>query len=172
MEIRQSISMWLEAKAYRDPEFRPKFENPNKNLDECVLYVTYRFYKKAEEEAMKEKKNTCKVVVPSDDEIFAYAEQYYTDEDLRVEGTTYLDAKIVSFAATSFTEEEKRQQRIDAIKKYQDDVIAECKKKDEERKKKAQQAKKPVAPTLIPDASEESEQTQENKEQAVQMELF
>ena len=40
MEIRQAISMYLTAKAYNDTEFKTKFENPDRNLDECVTYVT------------------------------------------------------------------------------------------------------------------------------------
>lgn len=169
MEIRQAISMWLTAKAYKEPEFKPKFENPKKNLDECLLYIQYKMLEKVTDE---EKKSGMAVQIPSDDEIFALAESYYINDDLKIEGDKLNNVKIVSAAAVTFTEEERAQQRKDAIKTYQDGVIAEMKKKDEERKKKATQAKKPASPTLIPDTKEEGEQPQEKKEQAMQMDLF
>lgn len=178
MEIRQAINLYLTAKAYGDAEFKAKFENPSKNLDECLLYVKYQFYKRAEEKAMKEKKNCCQVVIPSDDEIFAYAEQYYTDEDLKIEGDTLEKVKVVSAAAVTFTEEEKAQQRQEAIKKYQDAVIAEMKKKDEERKNKCKKKeKKPTTPVLVPDTTENDNEPKkdtkaEDKPKAVQMDLF
>ena len=169
MEIRQAISMYLTAKAYKDTEFKEKFENPKKNLDECLLYIQYKMLEKVTEE---DKKRGIGVQIPSDDEIFALAETYYINEDLKIEGDKLNDVKIVSAAAVSFTEDEKQQQRQEARKKYQDGVIAEMKKKDEERKKKAQQAKKAASPVIVPDTKEESEQPQENKEQAIQMDLF
>ena len=47
MEIRQAISMYLTAKAYNDQEFKTKFENPNKNLDECVLFIQAKMLEKS-----------------------------------------------------------------------------------------------------------------------------
>lgn len=172
MEIRQAISMYLKAKALDDTEFKEKFENPQKNLDDCVLYIQYRMFQKVKDEAEKNK-NPLAVVVPSDDEIFALAEQYYRDDDLKVDGLDVRSVKIVSYAATSFTEEEKQQMRQEAIKTYQDNVIAECKKKDEERRAKAQKVKKPASPTLIPDTENKGAEPAETaKEQALQMDLF
>ena len=180
MEIRQAISMYLTAKAYNEPEFKKKFENPNKNLDECVTYVTYMVYTKVKEQAEKESKQMA-VAIPSDDEVFAYAEQYYMDEDLKVDGSALNDVKIVSASATTFTDEEKSQMRQEAITKYQNDVIAEQKKKDQERKAKAKAAKekKPNSPVLVPDTpakdgEEPKSETkpEEEKPKAVQMDLF
>ena len=170
MEIRQAISMYLTAKAYEDAEFKEKFENPQKNLDDCVLFIQSKMLEKVTEE---QKKGGAAVVIPSDDEIFALAVAYYLNDDLKIEGDKFNNVKIVSAMATAFTEEEKQQMRQDAIKKYQDDVIAEMKKKDEERKKKATQAKKPASPTLIPDTGNKgAESAEAPKEKAVQMDLF
>ena len=72
MEIRQAINLYLTAKAYNDTEFEKKFKNENKNLDECVTFVTYMVYKKVKDQAEKGK-NSMAVAVPSDDEVFAYA---------------------------------------------------------------------------------------------------
>jgi hypothetical protein len=174
MEIRQAISMYLTAKAYNEPEFKVKFENPNKNLDECVTYITYVMYKRVTEG--QDERKGCGVAIPSDDEVFALAEQYYIDEDLKVDGSALDNVRIVSAAATTFTDEEKAKMREEAIKKYQDDVIAEQRKKDQERKNKAKE-KKPTAPVLVPDTTEKGEEPKtetkaEDKPKAVQMDLF
>lgn len=178
MEIRQAISMYLTAKAYNDTEFKNKFENPNKNLDECVLYIQYKMLEKVTEE---QQKSGAAVVIPSDDEIFALAEHYYLDEDIKIDGNAFNNVKVLSASATTFTDEEKAQMRQEAIKKYQDDVIAEQKKKEQERKEKAKKAKekKPSAPVLVPETpttkSEEpkKEETKaEEKPTAMQFDLF
>ena len=184
MEIRQAIDLYLKAKAFGDAEFKKKFENPNKNLDECVSYITYRMYEKAKEQIEKAKKEehgnktygmACEI--PSDDEIFALATQYYLDEDLKVADWNFHNATLVSISATTFTDEEKQKMRQEAIQKYQNDVIAEQKKKDQERKAKAKE-KKPTAPVLVPDVpakngeEPKTETKTEDKPKVVQMDLF
>lgn len=175
MEIRQAINLYLTAKAYGDQEFKKKFENPSKSLDECVLYLQAKMLEKVTEE---QKKSGAGCVIPSDDEVFALAEQYYLDEDIKVDGTKFNNIKIISASATSFTEEEKAKMREEAIKKYQEDVIAEQKKKDEERKNKGKaKEKKPTAPILVPDTTENGNEPKkdtkaEDKPKAVQMDLF
>ena len=173
MEIRQAISMYLTAKAYNDPEFKTKFENPNKNLDECVTYITYSMYCKVKQ-AAEEGKERMAVCIPSDDEIFALAEHYYEDEDLKVDGKELQSVRLVSMAATTFTEAERAQQRQEAITKYQNEVIAEQKRKDDERRAKAAKAKekKPAAPIIVPDTSEDGEEPKQETKEAVQLDLF
>lgn len=172
MEIKQAISLYLTAKAYNDANFKAKFENENKNLDECVLYIQAKMYEKVKEQ----KNGGAACVIPSDDEVFGLAEQYYLDEDLKVDGSTFNNVKVVSLSATSFTDEEKEQMRKDAIREYQEKVIAEQRKKDEERKAKAKAAKekKPAAPILVPDTttSEPVEPIHEEKKEAQQLSLF
>lgn len=164
MEIRQAINLYLTAKAYRDNEFKAKFENPNKNLDECVLYIQAKMLEKVTDE---QKKGGAACFAPSDDEVFALATQYYMDDDIKIDGTKFNKVKIVSYEATTFTDEEKEQMRKEAIKKYQDSVIAEAKKKDEERRSKT---KKPASPIIVPDVSENKES--KKKEEAQQLSLF
>ena len=175
MEIRQAISMYLTAKAYNDPVFKAKFENPNKNLDECVLYIQYKMLEKVTEE---QKKTGAACMIPSDDEIFALAEQYYIDEDIKIDGDAFNNVRVVSASATAFTDEEKAQMRQEAIKQYQDDVIAEQKKKAQEAKEKKNKAKekKPTSPVIVPDTTEKAKEPvkSEKKTEAkvVQMDLF
>ena len=175
MEIRQAINLYLTAKAYKDEDFKKKFENPNKNLDECVLYLQAKMLERVTEE---QKKGGAGCVIPSDDEVFALAEQYYIDEDIKVDGTQFNNIKIVSASATSFTDEEKQKMREEAIKKYQDGVIAEMKKKDQEKKNKGKD-KKPSNPVIVPDVpatktseKPKTEEKTEDKPKVVQMDLF
>ena len=172
MEIRQAINLYLTAKAYKDEDFKKKFENPNKNLDECVLYLQAKMLERVTEE---QKKGGAGCVIPSDDEVFALAEQYYIDEDIKVDGTQFNNIKIVSASATSFTDEEKQKMREEAIKKYQDGVIAEMKKKDQEKKNKGKD-KKPSNPVIVPDVpattQTSAEPKKEEKPKVVQMDLF
>lgn len=173
MEIRQAINLYLTAKAYGDENFKTKFENKSKNLDECVLYIQYKMLEKVTEE---QKKGGAACVIPSDDEIFALAEQYYMDDDLKVDGDKFNNVKIISMAATSFTDEEKAEMRKEAITKYQNDVIAEQKKKDDERREKAKKAKekKNTEPVFVPDTTEDApkDETKEEKTKAQQLSLF
>ena len=172
MEIRQAISMYLTAKAYSEPEFKTKFESHNKSLDECVMFIQYKMLEKVTQE---QKNGGVAVVVPSDDEIFAIAEQYYLDEDIKIDGDKFNSVKVFSMSATAFTDEEKAQMRQEAIAKYQSEVIAEQRKKDEERRAKAAKAKekKPAAPVLVPDTTEDGEEPKtETRQEAVQMDLF
>ena len=176
MEIRQAINLYLTAKAYKDEDFKKKFDNPNKNLDECVLYLQAKMLERVTEE---QKKGGAGCVIPSDDEVFALAEQYYIDEDIKVDGTQFNNIKIVSASATSFTDEEKQKMRQEAIKKYQDGVIAEMKKKDEEKKNKGKgKDKKPSNPVIVPDVpandgdEPKNEPKTEEKPKVVQMDLF
>ena len=171
MEIRQVISMYLTAKAFGDTEFKTKFENPNKNLDECVMYIQYKMLEKVTEE---QKKGGAACIIPSDDEVFALAEQYYLDEDLKIDGDKFNNVRVLSVSATSFTDEEKAQMRQEAITRYQNEVIAEQRKKDEERRAKAAKAKekKAAAPIIVPDTSEDGEEPKQETKKAVQMDLF
>lgn len=176
MEIRQAINLYLTAKAYKDEDFKKKFENPNKNLDECVLYLQAKMLERVTEE---QKKGGAGCVIPSDDEVFALAEQYYIDEDIKVDGTQFNNIKIVSASATSFTDEEKKKMREEAIKQYQEQVIAEQRKKDNEKKNKGKD-KKPTQPVMVPDIpakkSEEptkkEEKPEDKKPKVVQMDIF
>ena len=169
MEFKAIIQMYLDAMASKDTEFAKCYANERKDIDECVLYIQSEMYKRAKE-AAEEDKSRSACVIPTDDEVFALAVRYYRDADLKVDGTSFDNVKVLSMAATSFTDEEKAQMRADAIKQYQDDVIKEQKEKAKAaaEKKKAGKAKKPAKPVLVPDAPATSENSdapakQENK---------
>lgn len=158
MEIRQAINLYLTAKAYGDAEFKAKFENPAKSLDKCVLYLQAKMLEKVTEE---QKKGGAGVVIPSDDEVFALAEQYYIDDDIKVDGSAFNNLRIVSAAATTFTDEEKAKMREDAIKEYKESV----KKEERQKEKKPSKAKKPADPVIVPDTPQEKSSKPAKKEE-------
>lgn len=175
MEFKQAIKMYLDVNAMQDAAFKEKYSNPNKNIDECCLFIQSEMLKRVTKE---QKESGAAVQVPTDEEVFAIAVRYYMDNDLKIDGTEFNNVKCLSMSATTFTAEEKAQMRKEAIEKYQSDVIAEQKKKDQERKEKAKKTKekKPAAPVLVPDTPAKSEEPTnvkaEEKPKAMQMDLF
>lgn len=161
MEIRQAINLYLTAKAYGDAEFKAKFENPAKSLDECVLYLQAKMLERVTEE---QRKGGAACFAPSDDEIFALAEQYYMDEDIKVDGSAFNNLRIVSAAATTFTDEEKAKMREDAINEYKESIKKEERKKDSAAKKPSK-AKKPADPVIVPDTPEKTSSKPAKKEE-------
>ena len=177
MEIRQAISMYLKAYVMENPEFKTKYENPDKNLDDCLLYIQAKMLEKVTEE---QKKGGAAVVIPSDDEIFSLAVAYYTNEDLKIEGDKFNNVRVLSMAATTFTEEEKAKMREQAEKEYKEKHIAALKKKETAEKTKNKGTAKPkkaTAPTIVPDvpaktSDEPKKETKtEEKPKVVQLEL-
>jgi hypothetical protein len=174
MEFKSAIKMYLDVQAMQDAEFKAKYSNPFKNIDECCLYIQSQILKRATGEK-KDGGRRSACVVPTDEEVFALAVQYYMDADLKVDGTEFDNIKVLSMSATSFTDEEKEEMRKQAIEKYQRDVIEEQRKKDEERRQKQTKTKekKPANPILVPDTKENGEEPKhEKKEEAQQLSLF
>ena len=180
MEFKAIIQMYLDAMASKDTEFAKHYGNEQKNIDECVLFIQHEMYQRAKDAVGKNHYSAC--VMPTDDEVFALAVRYYRDADLKVDGTSFDNVKVLSMAATSFSDEEKAKMRQEAIKKYQDEVIAEQKKKAREAaEKKAGKGKdtKPAKPVLVPDApattteaATDGENTEEKPAKVVQLSLF
>ena len=173
MEFKAIIQMYLDCMAAKDTEFAKKYQNGlngKKNIDECCLYIQSEMYKKALEAVGKDDKKSSMCCAPTDDEVFALAVRYYNDEDLVVNGTSFDNIKVLSMAATSFTDEEKAQMRQEAIKQYQDDVINEQKKKAAEQRRKAAEKKngkaaKPATPIIVPDVPAEKNSDAPTKKQ-------
>ena len=166
MELRQVLKMYLDLRAKEDEVFSAAYANKDKSLDECLVFIEYTMYQKAKEQS-EENKEQAVCLAPSDDEIFGLATQYYLDADLKIEGNSFHDARLVSVAATTFTDEEKAKMREEAIEKYQAEVIAEAKQRNKERLEKKQKKSSPV---IIPDTPATKEEKEETK--VVQMDLF
>lgn len=75
METKEIIRLYLADMASKDENFAERFADENKNLDECMDYIT--------SEARKLATNNCAFV--SDDLVFGWAAHYYQEKDLKVE---------------------------------------------------------------------------------------
>lgn len=154
MEFKQAIQLYLTAKAYSDTDFAEKYNNKDKSIEECVLFIQSKMWDKVK----GQKNNNAACVVPTDEEVFSLAVQYYMDDDLKISGDNFANAKCVSIAATSFTDEEKEKMRQEAIQEYKDKVI-----KEEQGKKNA----KKKTPVIVPDV-----QPTEKKKETLELSLF
>lgn len=175
MEIRQAINLYLTAKAYADAEFKVKFENPNKNLDECVMFIQAEMLKRV---TADEKKNKVGCVIPSDDEIFSLAETYYLDDDIKVDGTAFNNVKILSASATYFTDEEKAKMREEAIKEFKEKAVktpketTKAKETPKETTKETPKQKTAVTATLKPKVTKKDDEPHKDVAQQLSLSLF
>lgn len=153
MEFKQAIKLYLTAKAYSDTDFAEKYNNKDKSIEECALFIQSKMWDKVK----GQNNNNAACVVPTDEEVFSLAVQYYMDDDLKISGDNFANAKCVSIAATSFTDEEKEKMRQEAIQEYKDQVIKDEKSKNNVKK----------TPVIVPDV-----QPTEKKKETLELSLF
>lgn len=84
MEAKEIIKQYLERMAQQDANFKAKFEDKDKSLDECMNYVT--------EQARKQAVNNAACI--SDEEVFGWAVHYYQEKDVKPK--TKAEAKVVA----------------------------------------------------------------------------
>lgn len=120
------IKAYLDARAASDTLFAAVYSKPNKNIDECFRYIL--------NEARKRGSSVCM----TDDEVFGLAVHYYDEDDIKVGPAP------ANFRATTtrkkaptveLTEEEKVAAREAAIKRYEDQCVAEEAERAAKRKK-------------------------------------
>lgn len=103
----RTILTHLEQRASQDPLFAESFANPDKNIDQCCIYILNQV-----------QKSGCSGF--HDDEIFELAENYYTADNIEV--GTPINARITVNHIVQLTAEEIEQARQDAIQKAQNDA--------------------------------------------------
>lgn len=104
------IRKHLEQRAYRFPLFKKAFENPDKNIDDCVTYIL----------------NTVKSSGQngfSDDEVFGMAAHYYDEENIEV------GSKIQGQVVVNRTIELSKDEIAEAKQKALDEVVAKEKER-------------------------------------------
>ena len=119
--FKETIKSYIESRAKSDILFAPKFENPAKNIDDCVTYILNTV-----------QKSDCNGF--ADDEIFSMAVHYYDEESIEIGNVK--DCKVVVNHTVILTEEEKLQARIVAVNKYQDETFSSFKSKPAIKKTK------------------------------------
>lgn len=103
----RTILTHLEQRASEDPLFAQSFANPDRDIDQCCVFILNQVHKSG-----------CNGF--HDDEIFELAENYYTAENIEVGKP--INARIMINHVVELTTEEREQARQDAIQKAQNDA--------------------------------------------------
>ena len=96
MNAREIIKKHLEDMASRDANFRARYEDKDKSLDECLKYIT--------EQARKQSVN--RIACITSDEVFGWAVHYYQEKEVTPSGTE-VKAEITAAPAKDPKEEDR-----------------------------------------------------------------
>lgn len=113
--FKRTIQAYLEERAMEDELFAAKYDNPDKNIDDCVTYILNWV-----------QKSGCNGFC--DDEIYGQAIHYYEEKDIEVEKP--LNCQVSVNHHIEFTEEEKAQARQEAIRQYQQEQMNKMRNRD------------------------------------------
>lgn len=119
------IKEHLDAKAGAEQLFAEKYNNPDKNIDDCITYI------------LNTVKNSGKQGF-ADEEVFGMAIHYYDEESIEVGKP--INAKVVVNRVIELSDEEKADARQKAIEQYQQEALEKMQKKatPKVRKKEAE----------------------------------
>jgi len=106
--FKRTIQSYLEQRAAEDKLFRAKYENPSKNLDDCVTYLLNWV-----------KASGCNGF--TDGEIYSQVVHYYEEEDIEVGKP--LTCQVAVNHAVELTEEEKAEAHQQAIVQYRNEEM-------------------------------------------------
>lgn len=139
MTFQEQLGLWLANRATTDAEFAKDFAKKNKSVKDCVKYIEAKLLQKVMDIRQKSKdKSQCSIAAPTDDEVYAMALEYYGNDDIKLEPTTHDMVKILSFSATTFTEEEKAKMHEEAKQTFISKERQENAKNEHEKKKEEQ----------------------------------
>ncbi len=105
--FKRTIHAYLVKRAANDELFAEKYDNPDKNIDDCCTYILNQV-----------QKSGCNGF--ADDEIYSMAVHYYDEDNIEVGKP--MNAHVVVNHVVELTAEEKEQARKDAIQKAQDEA--------------------------------------------------
>ena len=135
--FKETVKNYLDSLAERDEYFALSYEQPEKNLDECIEYIL----------------TTVKATGAqgfTDEEIFGMAVHYYQETDPG-KITKGISCNVVVNHAVELTEEEKAQAKQKAL----DEITAAEKKKIQERERREKEAAKAKAEAKRKEAEEQ-----------------
>lgn len=124
------IKAYLDGYSKEDAIFAERYANPDKNINDCCNYV------------INQVKNSGRNGF-ADEEIFALARGYYTD-DVDAKDLKQINAKVVVNHQIELTESEKAKAKEEALKEFQAKelkALEEAKKKELERQKALEEKK-------------------------------
>ena len=114
-DFKRTIQAYLEERAMEDELFAAKYDNPDKNIDDCVTYILNWV-----------QKSGCNGFC--DDEIYGQAIHYYEEKDIEVGKP--LNCQVSVNHHIELTEEEKAQARQEAIRQYQQEQMNKMRNRD------------------------------------------
>ena len=106
--FKRTIQAYLEERAMEDELFAAKYDNPDKNIDDCVTYILNYV-----------QKSGCNGF--TDGEIFGQAIHYYEENEIEVGKP--MDCQVVVNHVVKLTAEEKAEARQNAVRKYQEEEL-------------------------------------------------
>ena len=106
--FRDSIKSHLENRAQKDKLFATTYSKPNKNLDDCVIYIINRV-------------KSSGINGFADEEIYSMAVHYYDEDDIVVGKP--VNCQVAVNHVVELTDEEKEEARKEAIKRAQNEAF-------------------------------------------------
>ena len=119
--FKKTILMYLEQRAEEDQLFAKSFNNPAKNIDDCVTYILNYV-----------KNSGCNGF--TDGEIFGQAIHYYEENEIEVGKP--MNCQVAVNHIVELTAEEKAEARQKAIQKYQDEEVRKLQNRNRPAAKK------------------------------------
>lgn len=107
LAFKHTIKEYLENRAFADPLFAETFKKPNKNIDDCIIYILNTV-----------QKSGCNGF--TDAEVFGMAVHYYDEDNIEVSKANS-SATVVVNHKVELTTEELEKAKADAIKRAEDE---------------------------------------------------
>ena len=123
--FKSKIQSYLEKRVEQEPEFKAKYDNPNKNLDECFKYICSQVFESG----------CCGF---DDDEVYSMAVHYYDEKEITIAEMPEIDltrSRIVCCDKIELSEEEMAEIHEQARQKAIEQATNEARRKLEEAKK-------------------------------------
>ena len=119
--FQKTIQEYLDNYSNTDEAFKERYSNPEKNIVDCCNYIMNQV-----------RKSGCNGF--ADEEIYKMARDYYVDE-ISKDDTKAISGTVVVNHTIELTEEEKVKARVEAMKRFEEEVLQEERKKREEEAK-------------------------------------
>jgi hypothetical protein len=122
--FKNTIKKHLEDRAATDPLFATRYNNPKKNIKDCITYILSTV-----------QKSGCNGF--TDDEVYSMAIHFYDEENIEI-GKLPENISIVVNHHVELTQEEKDEARKAALQKAQNEAYAAMTKKTVKPKKETE----------------------------------
>ena len=148
-----TIKAYLDNYASQDSAFNERYNNPDKNINDCCNYILNQV-----------QKSGCNGF--ADEEIYKMARDYYVD-DISKDDCKAVSGSVVVNHQVELTEEEKEKARIEAIKRFEEECLQEERRK-RDAEAKAQAKAEAKEQEKIRKAEEKKKLEEEKKAQEIE----